>query len=106
LAEAEARVNGVNARAVDLLNAVRTRSKGTAYTAADFADGAALAAAILKERRIELMGEGLRSFDLMRLLLPIPGKGNVGEVTPDNSDYIWPMPSGELAVNKLCQRNP
>ncbi len=106
LAEAEARVNGVNQRSLDLLNAIRTRAKAKVYALADFADANALAAAILKERRIELLGEGLRSFDIMRLLLPFPAKANVGEILPTRSEYVWPIPSGELATNKLCQRNP
>lgn len=105
-AEAEARTNGVSERAVSLLNAVRVRSKGTAYTAADFADANALVAAILKERRIELLGEGLRNFDLTRLLMDFPGKANVAAVTASSNDYIWPIPSGELSVNKLCIPNP
>ena len=105
-AEAEARTAGVNQRAVDLLNAVRTRSKGTAYAIADFADADALVNVILKERRIEFIGEGLRNFDIMRLNQPFAAKATIGEVPASSSIYIWPMPSGELQVNKLCQRNP
>lgn len=105
-AEAEARANGLNQRAVDLLNAVRTRSKGKAYAIADFADVNALVNAILKERRIEFLGEGLRNFDIMRLNNPFPAKSNVALIPSTSSTYIWPIPSGELQVNKLCQRNP
>lgn len=105
-AEAEARTAGVNQRALDLLNAVRTRSKGTAYALTDFADADALVAAILKERRIEFMGEGLRNFDIMRLNNPFPAKGNVAAIPASSTTYIWPMPSGELQVNKLLVRNP
>lgn len=107
LAEAEARLNGVSQRALDLLNAVHGRSEATTvYAAADFASGDALVSQILLERRLELLGEGLRSQDLMRLLQPLPGKSNVGAVDPSDSEYIWPMPSGELAANKLCEPNP
>lgn len=105
-AESEARVNGVNQRAVDLLNAVRTRSKGTAYALTDFADADALVAAILKERRIEFLGEGLRNFDIMRLNNPFPAKANVASIPSSSNTYIWPMPSGERQVNKLLQPNP
>lgn len=107
-AEAEARVNGVNQRAVDLLNAVHSRSNAAAtpYTTGDFADANALAAAILTERRIEFMGEGLRAFDIQRLLQPFPAKGPVAAVPANVSEYIWPIPSGERAVNKLIEQNP
>lgn len=107
LAEAEARVNGVNQRAVDLLNAVHGRSEATTvFATADFATSDDLVNRILLERRIEFLGEGLRSLDLMRMLQPIPGKANVGAVDPSDSEYIWPIPSGELAANKLCEPNP
>lgn len=107
LAEASARASGVTQRAVDLLNAVRGRSDaGTQYTIGSFADANALIDAILLERRIELLGEGFRSPDLLRLLQPIPGKANVNAVQPGQSEYIWPIPQGELATNKLMEPNP
>lgn len=106
LAEAEARANGITDRAVSLLNAVRTRSGGSSYSNTSFASGDALASAVLKERRVELLGEGFRAFDSMRLLANIPGKANVAAIFPTVSEYIWPIPSGELAVNKLCVQNP
>jgi hypothetical protein len=106
-AECEVRVNGLNQRAVDLLNAVRGRSDASVvFDIADFATGDDLISAILLERRIELLGEGFRALDCMRLLQPIPGKANVATILPTVSDYIWPIPSGELATNKLCEQNP
>jgi starch-binding outer membrane protein, SusD/RagB family len=106
-AEAEARANGVNQRAVDLYVAVRSRSvAGFKAVPEDFRSPADLINAILAERRVELLGEGLRSFDILRQLINIPGKANVASITPAVSEYIWPIPSGELAVNKACVRNP
>ena len=106
-AEAIARTAGVDQRAIDLLNAVHKRSDASkTFVAADFADGNALADAILRERRIEFLGEGFRSFDSMRLLVPLPKKANVAAINVDNPDYIWPIPSGELLANKLCEPNP
>lgn len=103
LAEAITRTSGVNQRAIDLLNAVRRRSDPTTtFTTADFANAEALANAILLERRIEFLGEGLRSLDCMRLLAPIPGKANVATINPSSADYIWKFPQGELNVNKLA----
>lgn len=107
LAEAIARTTGVNDRAVALLNAVHGRSDAAkVYTAAEFANGTALANQILTERRIELVGEGFRTRDLMRLLQTIPGKANVAAVNPSQSEYIWPIPQAELNVNKLIVQNP
>jgi starch-binding outer membrane protein, SusD/RagB family len=107
LAEASARANGVNQRAVDLLNAVRGRSDAaTQFVVGDFPSADDLINAILLERRIELLGEGFRSIDLLRLLQPIPGKANVNAVNPGQSEYIWPIPQSELATNKLMEPNP
>ena len=106
LAEAIVRTtNSVDARAVALLNAVRTRSDAT-YTFPAFANAQALIDAILKERRIELLGEGFRSPDLLRLGLAIPGKANVNAIQPSQSEYIWPISAQELLNNKLMKPNP
>lgn len=104
LAEALVRTNGATStRALALLNAVRTRSGGTAYagftSANDFID------AILLERRIEFLGEGIRNIDIMRLNATIPGKGTISEVTNTNPLYVWPIPSTELSANTLMTRN-
>jgi hypothetical protein len=107
-AEAIVRSGGaVTQQAVDLLNAVRTRAFPTgAYTLASFASPASFYAAVLQERNFEFLGEGMRSFDLMRLGLDIPAKigltmGNVGAIAATSSAYIFPIPSGELSLNKL-----
>jgi hypothetical protein len=98
----------VTQAAVDLLNAVRTRSFPTgAYTLASFATVEDFYTAVLQERNFEFLGEGIRSFDLMRLGLDIPEKdgltmGKIGAIPATSSAYIWPIPSGELSLNKLC----
>ncbi|MBK9149854.1 MAG: RagB/SusD family nutrient uptake outer membrane protein [Saprospiraceae bacterium] len=104
LAEARARVNGVDAQAIALLNAVRTRSKGTAYTT--FNSAAELIEAIIKEREIEFLGEGHLGVDLQRLQRPLPGKVNVSAIAPNSPAYLWPIPAGELIVNKAIVQNP
>lgn len=106
LAEAITRsTESVDTRALALVNAVRTRSKGIAYDAAAFADHSEFITAILKERRAEFLGEGLRSIDCMRLNLPIPGKATISAVNPTDPNYVWPMPSSELFVNQLLEKN-
>jgi len=101
LAEAITRkTNSVDARAVALLDAVRHRSDpATTYTTASFASSGALADAIVHERNIEFLGEGLRSPDIMRLQMTFPGV--TSPVTPSSPGYVFPAPSGETQYNKL-----
>ncbi|HUW93792.1 MAG TPA: RagB/SusD family nutrient uptake outer membrane protein [Bacteroidales bacterium] len=106
---AEAIVRGGNAvtqQAVDLLNAVRGRSfpAGT-YTLGSFANVQAFINAILLERNIEFMGEGLRNLDIMRTGASIPGKFTVSSILSTQTEYIWPIPTSELNINKLMVGN-
>jgi hypothetical protein len=104
LAEALARTgSGVDARALALLNAVRQRSDATTTLAP--ATQQALIDAILLERQIEFLGEGLRNNDLMRLLQSIPAKGSAPVKTPADQGYIWPISSDELSLNHLMTDN-
>jgi len=79
-AEAQSRT-GNSATALSLLNAVRNRSVAAAdQYAAGALTGTALTQAILNERRIEFIGEGLRWGDISRLapdatFAPYPGGG-------------------------------
>lgn len=104
LAEALARQNGLDPKAIALLNAVRKRSDPTVTLAP--ATQQALIDAILLERRIELLGEGFRSRDLLRLQLSIPAKGTAPSIAPTSPQYIWPIPQSELIVNKAVVQNP
>ncbi len=98
--------NAVTQQAVDLLNAVRTRSYPEgAYTLADFANVAAFQQALMDERSIEFLGEGIRNMDLLRTLSTIPGKGGVSAIEPNSPTYIWPIPTTELNINKLMTGN-
>ena len=107
LAEALARTtNSVDTRAVALLNAVRNRSDAsTTFTPASFATVADLTSAILEERNIEFLGEGLRNNDLMRLQMTIPAKGSAPAKGPADVGYIWPISAVELSLNTLCTDN-
>lgn len=107
LAEARVRsTNTVDAQAIALLNAVRGRSDAsTVFTAGDFANADALANAILTERRIEFLGEGLAGTDLTRLGLPLPAKPGVSAIAATAQQYIWPISSTELLLNPLCVDN-
>lgn len=103
--------SSVKQEAVDLLNAVRKRSFSTGgYTLASFATAADFYTAILLERSMEFLGEGMRNMDIMRLSLTIPAKdggsmGTVAAVAPNSSTYIWPISGNELTFNKLMTPN-
>jgi hypothetical protein len=104
LAEALARTgNGVDPRALALLNAVRQRSDPATILAP--AAQQDLIDAIMLERRIEFLGEGLRNNDLMRLLQTIPAKGSVSAKASSEQGYIWPISSDELSLNHLMTDN-
>jgi hypothetical protein len=103
LAEALVRsTSTVDPQALELLNAVRVRSNAVP---ASFTSANAMIDGILLERRIEFLGEGIRNIDIMRLNVPIPGKGPVPAIDPNNVLYVWPIPATELQTNKLMTRN-
>lgn len=105
VAEAEARQGtGVNSRALALLNAVRQRSDATVTLAP--ATQQELINAILRERRIELLGEGLRTADVTRTGADFASKGSVGAYGPSSNLYIWPISNSELVTNKEVTQNP
>ena len=109
-AEAAAETGSL-ALAQTLLNAVRQRSDASfTFPADQVSTKESLIATILTERRIELLGEGFRVSDLQRRLQVLPSKaGAIGiapAVSPDANNYIWPIPSDELATNKLIEPNP
>ncbi|UOQ74279.1 RagB/SusD family nutrient uptake outer membrane protein [Hymenobacter cellulosilyticus] len=105
LAEARVRTAGPgDAQALALLNAVRGRSNPAGvYTGFSSADE--FVNAILLERRIEFLAEGLRNIDIMRFNATIPGKGTISEVPNTSPLYIWPIPQSELLGNKLMTEN-
>ncbi|MDP3311836.1 RagB/SusD family nutrient uptake outer membrane protein [Lutibacter sp.] len=99
--------NTIDTRAVALLNAVRQRSDAsTSFTVASFASVQSLLDQIAIERRIEFLGEGFRSLDVMRLGQDFAAKGGVPSVSVNANEYIWPIPQNELLYNKLATQNP
>ena len=103
-AEALARQSTVvDTRALAILNAVRQRSDATTtfapLTKTDLIN------LILNERRIELLGEGHRMWDIQRQNLPFPAKGSAPSVAPTAQNYVWPIPASELLYNSACVPN-
>jgi len=108
-AEAAAR-QGNLPLATNLLNAVRKRSNAAyVFPGSSITTQSALINTILQERKIELLGEGFRTLDLQRLLLPLPGKvaaaASAGSVPVSAVNYVWPVSAAELASNKLAVPN-
>lgn len=104
LAEGLARTNAaVDAKALALVNAVRKRSDPAATVVA--ATKQDLIDAILLERRIEFLGEGLRNNDILRLLQTFPAKGSAPSVAPTAAGYIWPISADEMSLNPLMTDN-
>jgi hypothetical protein len=106
-AEAAAQNNDL-ARALSLLSAVRRRADAAFTFTTGVGTREDLVQTILNERRIELLGEGFRTPDLFRLVQALPAKtGNAGtapQIQPTEARYVWPIPSNELAYNKLAPR--
>lgn len=105
-AEAAAQLNQLS-RAKTLLEAVRHRSDPNFVFGAPAENQAALVQLIFTEKRIELLGEGFRSWELFRTVQPLPAKiGNAGvapRILPTDANYVWPIPSGEIAYNPLAR---
>lgn len=98
----------VDARAVDLLSAVRNRSdENISFSTADFTNPTSLLEKIYKERHIEFLGEGNRNADLMRYGIDIPAKPahSVPSISPTDYNYIFPIPNKELTLNNLIENN-
>ncbi|MCK8495028.1 RagB/SusD family nutrient uptake outer membrane protein [Spirosoma sp. RP8] len=106
-AEAAAQTGDLN-KATALLRAVRNRSDAGFTFTTGIGSKDELVSTVLNERRIELLGEGFRTSDLLRRVQPLPAKtGNAGsapEVAPTAGNYVWAIPSGELAYNTLAPR--
>jgi hypothetical protein len=105
-AEASANTGDLN-MAIALLTAVRHRSNPAyVFPPGSIDDQDDLLATIINERRIELLGEGFRTPDLLRRVQTLPAKtgtaGTAPAVAPAASNYVWGIPSNELAYNTLA----
>lgn len=114
-AEALAHTSGVNAESIALLNDVRRRAlrvvdangdpvAGAAelveFEASDFTEATELIEAIIRERRVELLFEGNRFHELMRLQRPVRGYAH------DADELRWPIPQREMDANPNLVQNP
>ena len=106
---AEATVVTDPSRSIALLNAVRQRSSPAFVFPATALLPANLKNTILAERRIELLGEGFRSPDIMRLGLGFAAKSGSQGTAPaipfNTAGYVWPISSVEVQNNRLIVQN-
>jgi hypothetical protein len=107
--EAKARIN--DATAINDLNTLRT-NRGVAT---GNETGAALLNAILLQRRVELLGEGHRWFDLRRTTKTIvrtecgtasSTRAERCSINADARGWVFPIPFNELKVNPNLVQNP
>ena len=88
-------------QAVAELNKIRVRAGLTEYSAMQFMTPEDLISAILKERTIELIGEGKYWFDLLRT-------GHAGDIggIDDPNKYLFPISKTHLDENEKLIQNP
>jgi hypothetical protein len=97
-AEANVRTGGsVGAPALTDVNAIRARAGLAPLTAVTLAD-------VLKERRNELIFEGLLYSDMKRL--QINSQGASGALPWNSNALVFPIPQREMLVNKQLTQNP
>lgn len=98
-AEAAAKTGDI-VKGTELLTAVHHRSDPThIFPSSATVKSEDLVNTILTERRIEFLGEGFRSNDLLRNMLTIPSKGTAPAISPSQPEYIFPIPNAEISAN-------
>lgn len=105
IAEATLLGAGNSSKALDLLNSIATNRGASAYAQATLEN-------IMKERRKELIYEGMRSFDLQRWGHGIPQGNHNSGILNDHGDvpdgaynFALPIPEKELNSNRASEQN-
>jgi tetratricopeptide (TPR) repeat protein len=96
--------SGDATRALADLNQIRARSGAT--TIASSISGQALIDAIMTERRLELVLEGHRFFDLKRRAMTITKASLSAPVPYDDFRILAPLPIGQVQLNTRLRQNP
>ena len=88
-------------KSVRELNKIRVRSGLAEYSSQEFLSPSELISAILKERTVELIGEGKYWFDLVRT-------GHAGDIggIDDVNKYLFPISKTHLDENDKLSQNP
>jgi len=104
-AEALNRITPLSSEAIALINQVRSRSKASTISAAQFANGEALNDYILDERFRELFMEGHRREDLIRHGKYLSEAKSRGAVYSDDTRLIFPIPQWAIDENPKIKQN-
>jgi uncharacterized membrane protein YgcG len=94
-AEAKIEANQIDQSVYDAINKVRQRVGMPVVTAANYPDQASMRTLVRRERRVELAGEGLRWFDIVRWQI---GPQVIGNVYDCLNGTISPGPFGGLVL--------
>ena len=109
-AEAENEVNGPTASAYEALNAVRRRAYGNDSGNVSGLSKETFREAVLKERSLELCFEGISWPDMLRThksrVGTIYNYKNIGNISPTETNLLFPVPHSELSANKSLVQNP
>lgn len=97
----KAEAQGEGAGKATLENFIKTyRDPGYTYSASDFTQE------VFRHRRIELWGEGLNWYDIMRLNVGVDRRGGgypnatmVFHIEPDDNILLWRLPEAEIEAN-------
>lgn len=110
LAEAQAMGSVGYNTGIETLKAFVTRYRDSRY-APEVASAEEAQQEIYRQRRIELWGEGLSYFDILRLGVGIDRRGggfeatSVFKISPDDPVLIYPIPNSEVEANDLLGEN-
>ena len=94
---------GQNIKAIECLNVVKSQRKAFAYQASELTTNP-LINEIFEERRKELMGEGWRFHDLVRLNRIVNVDQNIVQLI-NNKGMFWPIANTVLSNNKKLVQN-
>jgi hypothetical protein len=110
-AEAINEINGPTAEAYAAINAVRARARNGNTEVLPDLQGLSqddFRMAVLHERRVEFVNEGIRWYDLVRTnnLIDYVKRAKGDKANPQAFNYVFPIPQRELDNNKNLTQNP
>jgi hypothetical protein len=109
-AEAENEVNGPTASAYEALNKVRERAFGDDSGNVSGLSKEEFKEMVLNERSLELCFEGTRWADMLRTHKSRVGTiydyKNNGNISPSETNLLFPIPNSELSANSNLFQNP
>lgn len=109
-AEASNELSGPTSEAYDAINTVRARARNGNENALPDLTGLSkdeFRTAVLQERRVEFVNEGIRWYDLVRTknLIEYVVRAKGSTANPQEYNYVFPIPQRELDINKNLTQN-